>query len=76
MKLCRRCGTYKPLNEFSFDRHQFDGRQCYCKSCQTILRKERSAIRKQGRIPTLVRYSNEELINELKYRLSLKNVLK
>lgn len=76
MKLCRRCGTYKPLNEFSFDRHQFDGRQCYCKSCQTILRKERSAIRKQGRIPTLVRYSDEELINELKYRLSLGNVLK
>ena len=76
MKLCRRCGTYKPLNEFSFDRHQFDGRQCYCKSCQTILRKEHSAIRKQGRIPTLVRYSDEELINELKYRLSLKKVLK
>lgn len=72
MKLCRRCGTYKPLNEFSFDRHQFDGRQCYCKSYQTILRKERNAIRKQGRIPTLVRYSDEELINELKYRLSLK----
>lgn len=72
MKLSRRCGTYKPLNEFSFDRHQFDGRQCYCKSCQTILRKERNAIRKQGRIPTLVRYSDEELINELKYRLSLK----
>lgn len=76
MKLCRRCGTHKPLNEFSFDRHQFDGRQCYCKSCQSILYKERSAIRKQGRIPTLVRYSDEELINELKYRLSLENVLK
>ena len=76
MKLCRRCGTYKPLNEFSFDRHQFYGRQCYCKSCQSILYKERSAIRKQVRIPTLVRYSDEELINELKYRLSLKNILK
>ena len=76
MKLCRKCGTYKPLNEFSTDRHQFDGRQCYCKSCQSILYNERSAIRKQGRIPTLVRYSDEELINELKYRLSLKNILK
>lgn len=76
MKLCRRCGTHKPLNEFGFDRHQFDGRQCYCKSCRTILHKERSAIRKQGRIPTLVRYSDEDLINELKYRLSLKNILK
>lgn len=76
MKLCGRCGTYKPLNEFSSDRHQFDGRQCYCKSCQSILYKERSAIRKQGRIPTLVKYSDEELINELKYRLNLKKVLK
>ena len=69
MKLCRKCGTFKSLDEFSADRHQFDGKQCYCKSCIAQLHQERSAIRKQGRIPTLSKFSDEELFNELQYRL-------
>ena len=72
MKLCRKCGTYKSLDEFNSDRHQFDGKQCYCKSCVSQLQQERMAIRKQGRIPTLARYTTEELFNELQYRLKLK----
>jgi hypothetical protein len=70
MKLCRKCGKYKSLDNFNTDRHQFDGKQCYCKDCISKLHQERSLLRKQGRIPTLSKFTNEELINELKYRLN------
>jgi hypothetical protein len=75
MKFCRKCGTFKSLDEFSADRHQFDGKQCYCKSCISKLYQMRLVIRKQGRIPTLSKYTDEELLNELQYRLKTKKTI-
>lgn len=68
-KLCRKCGKVKHVKEFYLDAHQFDGRSCYCKDCIRARQRKYSALRKQGRSATLARFSNEELLNELKYRL-------
>ena len=68
-KLCRKCGEVKPIAEFGSDAHQYDGRSCYCRDCINARQREYSALRKQGRNATLARFSNEELLNELKYRL-------
>lgn len=70
-KLCRKCGKVKPIAEFGSDAPQFDGRSCYCKDCINARQREYIALRKQGRNVTLARFSNEELLNELKYRLWL-----
>lgn len=33
MKVCRRCGVAKPLEDFGRDRHQPDGRMVRCRAC-------------------------------------------
>ena len=68
-KLCRKCGKTKPIKAFGSDAYQYDGRSCYCRDCINARRREYIALRKQGRSATLARFSNEELLNELKYRL-------
>lgn len=68
-KLCRKCGEVKSIAEFGSDAHQYDGRSCYCRDCINARQREYIALRKQGRNATLARFSNEELLNELKYRL-------
>jgi hypothetical protein len=68
-KLCRKCGKVKPVKEFCSDAHQYDGRSCYCRDRVNARQRKYSALRKQGRNVTLARFSNEELLNELKYRL-------
>lgn len=68
-KLCRKCGKVKSIAEFRSDAHQYDGRSCYCRDCINARQREYIALRKQGRNATLARFSNEELLNELKYRL-------
>jgi hypothetical protein len=68
-KLCRKCGKVKPIAEFGSDAHQYDGRSCHCKDCIRARQRKYSALHKQGRNATLARFSKEELLNELKYRL-------
>lgn len=68
-KLCRKCGKVKPVKEFCSDAHQYDGRSCYCKDCINARQREYIALRKQGRSATLAKFTNEELLNELKFRL-------
>ena len=70
-KLCRKCGEVKPIAEFYSDAHQFDGCSCYCRECLSARRRRYSKLRKQGRSVILARFSNEELLNELKHRLEL-----
>ncbi len=36
MKTCTKCGVEKPLEKFSPDRRNHDGRQSYCKTCYQI----------------------------------------
>lgn len=68
-KLCRKCGEVKLVKEFCSDAHQFDGRSCYCRDCISARQRQYSALRKQGRSATLAKFTNEELLNELKFRL-------
>ncbi len=68
-KLCRNCGKTKSLDEFALDAHQFDGKSCFCKECLNNNNRKRNEIRKQGRIPTLTRFSINELMFEINYRI-------
>ena len=68
-KLCRQCGRELPIEAFSYDRHQFDERSCYCRDCLSIRNKKYSKIKRSGRKVVLARATIEDLINELKYRL-------
>lgn len=69
-KLCRNCGKIKILDDFSSDAHQYDGKSCYCKECLSDNNKKRNEIRKQGRIPTLTRFTLNELMYEINYRIN------
>jgi hypothetical protein len=69
MKLCRKCGRKLPLSAFNSDAHQFDGKACYCRSCVNERARKYDEIKKQGRIPTLQRYTTEQLLDEIKFRL-------
>ena len=68
-KLCRKCGKVKSVEEFGSDAHQYDGRSCYCRDCINARQRKYSVLRKQGRNVTLAKFSNEELLNELKFRM-------
>lgn len=68
-KLCRKCGKVKAVKEFHSDAHQYDGRSCYCQDCINTRQRKYRALRKQGRSATLAKFTKEELLNELKYRL-------
>ena len=68
-KLCRKCGEVKPIAEFCSDAHQYDGRSCYYRNCINARQRKYRALRKQGRNATLAKFSNEELLNELKFRM-------
>ena len=68
-KLCRNCGKTKSLDEFALDAHQFDGKSFFCKECLNNNNRKRNEIRKQGRIPTLTRFSINELMFEINYRI-------
>lgn len=70
MKFCRKCNQMKSVEEFSSDAHQYDGKTCYCKSCMSEIYIKRQEMKKQGRIPTLARFTNEELLFELNFRLN------
>lgn len=43
VKQCRRCGEEKPLEAFSVDRKQDDGRNYYCRACHKLERERRRA---------------------------------
>lgn len=68
-KLCRKCGKVKPIAEFGSDAQKVDGKCWWCKDCIREAYLKRQELRKIGRNATLERFSNEELLNELKYRL-------
>ena len=68
-KLCRKCGKVKTAKEFYSDAHQYDGRSCYCQDCINARQRKYRALRKHGRSATLAKFTKEELLNELKYRL-------
>lgn len=68
-KLCRKCGKVKSVEEFGSDAQKVDGLCWWCKDCIRDAHSRRSALRKQGRNATLAKFSNEELLNELKFRM-------
>lgn len=68
-KLCRKCGEVKPIEEFGSDAQKYDGKCWWCKDCMRTSHLKRQAYRRQGRNVALARFSSEELLNELKYRL-------
>jgi hypothetical protein len=43
-KICSRCKTPKPLDDFHLAPNNGDGRRCYCKPCQSDIYHERRAI--------------------------------
>ena len=47
-KVCKVCGVEKPLTEFYAHKTASDGRQTYCKACNTVRHKTRYAIEKKG----------------------------
>ena len=68
-KLCHKCGKVKPIYEFGSDAQKVDGKCWRCKDCMARAYSRRNALRKQGRRATLAKFTNEELLNELKCRL-------
>ncbi len=40
-KVCKKCNTEKPLEDFNQQATSKDGRQGYCKTCKKIINKER-----------------------------------
>lgn len=68
-KLCRKCGKVKPIAECGSDAQKYDGLCWWCKDCMQEAYLKRQELRKIGRNATLAKYKNEELLNELKYRL-------
>lgn len=68
-KLCRKCGKVKPIESFGFDAQKYDGLCWWCKDCMQEAYLKRQELRKIGRNATLAKFSNEELLNELKFRL-------
>lgn len=68
-KYCNKCKQWKDESEFGSDAHTFDGKSCYCRECINREQNRRNALRKQGRNATLARFTNEELLNELKFRM-------
>lgn len=73
-KLCRKCGKVLPISSFTVDNHMHDHRACYCRECLYNREKLRKTMRmaaiRLGRNPNLVKFSTEELLNELNVRLS------
>ena len=67
-KLCRKCGQIKPLEDFTSDAHQLDGKSCYCRDCTNSRQRVYLACRREGRRPALARFTDEELLYELAYR--------
>lgn len=68
-KWCNKCKRHLPLDAFSKDAHQYDGMACYCRECINASVKIRLAYKKQGRNATLARFTSEELLNELRFRM-------
>jgi hypothetical protein len=68
-KLCRKCGNVKPIEQFGLDAQKYDSRCWWCKDCMRESHLKRQELRKQGRSATLAKFTNEELLNELKFRL-------
>lgn len=75
-KLCRACGRKLPLNAFSVDNHMHDHLSCYCKECVNSKASYRKMLAvtaiKLGRNPKLVKFSDDELMQELSARLNYK----
>lgn len=68
-KYCNKCKQWLDESEFGRDTHTFDGKSCYCRQCINERAKQYNTIRKQGRSATLARFTNEELLNELRFRM-------
>lgn len=68
-KYCNKCKQWKNEDMFGSDAHTFDEKSCYCRECINREQKRRNALRRQGRSATLARFTNEELLNELKFRI-------
>lgn len=72
-KFCRKCCRVLPISDFSIDTHMYDAHACYCKDCinkATRARREVTATALSlGRNPKLVKFTTEELMEELSARL-------
>lgn len=69
-KTCHKCGRTLKLSEFSTDKHQYDGKACYCKECLSKRHKFYKALQLQGRKVSLAKATTADLINELQFRLN------
>lgn len=69
VKLCRKCSEVKPIAEFGSDAQKVDGKCWWYKDCMREAYLKRQELRKIGRNATLAKFTNEELLNELKFRL-------
>ena len=67
-KVCARCGRELPVEEFNKHAKSKDGLQPYCKECQSVANKEYNAIRPRTKRNPLAKYTDADLINELKNR--------
>lgn len=73
-KLCHKCGEVKPIEMFGSDAQKVDGKCWWCKDCMAKAHSRRYGLRKQGRKATLAKFTDEELLNELKSRLLCSNM--
>lgn len=67
-KICRICGTEKPLLDFPKNSQYPDGYDSRCKVCANEYARSRRAKSKGGGNPQLAEFTPRELIEELKSR--------
>ena len=71
-KRCNKCGRTLKVESFSHDRHQFDGRACYCKDCLRARSRKYTELKRSGLSPTLARFSTTDLLREIDLRFKMK----
>lgn len=49
LKTCTRCRRRKPISEFNRRSRSPDGRQCHCRECAKMLRRQREAAKEAAR---------------------------
>jgi hypothetical protein len=73
-KICNKCGRTLDICQFSRDKHQYDGRACYCKECLRERNKKYVSLKEKGLKPSLARFSSVELLLEVELRLKYNKI--
>jgi hypothetical protein len=58
-KRCGHCATYKPIDDFPFDRTRYDQRHGWCKACISSARRVEAVSREDLRADVLERMQDE-----------------